>query len=181
MHAWHSSHYPLRFSSSWLKWTSHLSPKVFMLLTTMNLSPFLIRVKASARRINQLDNCVLPCKALYWPYTVPREILFAILYALANKFALFSQVYSTTGKQVSPPFSPSAELTNFLYHLTLRLVQNFFTHNLSIKRHQVAFMRMWISYYPKVFKFLTTIRHFQASQPLFGKSDRKNKLFKFKI
>ena len=54
-----------------------MSPKVFKLLTTMNLSPILIRVKASARRFNQLDNCVLPCKALYWPYTVPREILLA--------------------------------------------------------------------------------------------------------
>ena len=46
----------------------------------MNLSPILIRVKASARRINQLNNCVLPCKALCWPYTVPREILLALAF-----------------------------------------------------------------------------------------------------
>ena len=24
--------------------------------------------------INQLDYCVLPCKAVYWSFTVPREI-----------------------------------------------------------------------------------------------------------
>ena len=35
----------------------------------------LIRVKATAWRFNQLDNCVLPRKALYWRYLVPREIL----------------------------------------------------------------------------------------------------------
>ena len=48
-----------------------------------------------------------------------------LLYALANKFAVFSQVYSTTGKQVSPPSSPSAALANFLYQPTLCLMQNF--------------------------------------------------------
>ena len=35
----------------------------------------LIRVKAAAWRFNQLDNCVLPLKALYWRHLVPREIL----------------------------------------------------------------------------------------------------------
>ena len=34
----------------------------------------LFRVKAAAWRFYQLDNCVLPRKALYWPYLVPREI-----------------------------------------------------------------------------------------------------------
>ena len=35
----------------------------------------LIRVKAAAWRFNQLDNCVLPRKALYWCYLVSRETL----------------------------------------------------------------------------------------------------------
>ena len=35
----------------------------------------LIRVIAAAWRFNQLDNSVLPRKALYWPYLVLREIL----------------------------------------------------------------------------------------------------------
>ena len=48
-----------------------------------------------------------------------------LLYALANKLAVFSQVYSTTGKQVSPPSSPSAAMVNFLYQPTLCLMQNF--------------------------------------------------------
>ena len=48
-----------------------------------------------------------------------------LLYALASKFTVFSQVYSTTGKQVSPPSSPSAALANFLYQPTLCLMQNF--------------------------------------------------------
>ena len=29
---------------------------------------------AAAWRFNQLDYCVLPCKAIYWSFTVPREI-----------------------------------------------------------------------------------------------------------
>ena len=48
-----------------------------------------------------------------------------LLYALANKFAVFSLVYSTTGKKVSPSSSPSAALANFLYQPTLCLMQNF--------------------------------------------------------
>ena len=34
-----------------------------------------IGVEASTWSFNQLDNCVLPRKALYWPYFVPRIIL----------------------------------------------------------------------------------------------------------
>ena len=30
--------------------------------------------RAAAWRFNQLDYCVLPCKAIYWSFTVPREI-----------------------------------------------------------------------------------------------------------
>ena len=55
----------------------------------------------------------------------PQGNSLGLLYALANKFAVFSQVYSTTGKQVSPPSSPSAALANFLYQPTLCLMQNF--------------------------------------------------------
>lgn len=55
--------------------------------------------------------------------------------AFANKFVPVSQVYSTTGKQVSPLSSPSAALANFLNQLTLTqgLIQIFFIHSLSIK------------------------------------------------
>ena len=55
----------------------------------------------------------------------PQGNSLGLLYALANKFAVFSQVYSTTGKQVFPPSSPSAVLANFLYQPTLCLMQNF--------------------------------------------------------
>ena len=55
----------------------------------------------------------------------PQGNSLGLLYALANKFTVFSQVYSTTGKQVSPPSSPSAALANFLYQPTLCLMQNF--------------------------------------------------------
>ena len=34
----------------------------------------LIRIKAAALRFNQLDYCVLPREAVYWSFTVPREI-----------------------------------------------------------------------------------------------------------
>ena len=36
--------------------------------------PILIRIKATAWRFNQLDYCVLPREAVYWSFTVPREI-----------------------------------------------------------------------------------------------------------
>ena len=55
--------------------------------------------------------------------------------AFANKFVPVSQVYSTTGKQVSPLSSTSAALANFLNQLTLGLTQFFFINSLSIKRH----------------------------------------------
>ena len=38
-----------------------------------------------------------------------------LLYALANKFALFSQVYSTMGRKVSQSSSSTAALANFLF------------------------------------------------------------------
>ena len=43
----------------------------------------------------------------------------------SKQTAVFSQVYSTAGKQVSPPSSPSAALANFVYQPTLCLMQNF--------------------------------------------------------
>ena len=55
----------------------------------------------------------------------PQGNYLGLLYALANKFAVFSQLYSTKGKQVSLPSSPSAALASFLYQLTLCLLQNF--------------------------------------------------------
>ena len=55
----------------------------------------------------------------------PQRNSLGLLYSLANKFAVSSQVYSTAGKQVSPPSSPSAALANFLYQPTLCLMQNF--------------------------------------------------------
>ena len=55
----------------------------------------------------------------------PQGNSLGLLYTLANEFALFSQVYSTRNKQVSPPSSPTAALANFLCNLTLRLLQTF--------------------------------------------------------
>ena len=130
-------------------------PKGFKLLTTMNLSPILIRVKASARRINQLNNCVLPCKTLCWPYTVPREILLALAFykpLQKNSFSSRKSTQQRASKFLHPfPLQRHWQISS-ISSLTLRLVQTFFTHNLFIKRHQVAFMRMWISYYPQGFQ-----------------------------
>ena len=44
------------------------------LLCECEFVTILIRIKAAKRRFNQLDYCVLPCKAVYWSFTVPREI-----------------------------------------------------------------------------------------------------------
>ena len=68
--------------------------------------------------------CAPPRSSLLVLYG-PQGNSLGLLYALANKFTVFSQVYSTTGKQVSPPSSPSAALANFLYQPTLCLMQNF--------------------------------------------------------
>ena len=51
---------------------SVLNPNQCLALITI-----LTRVKAAAWRFNQLNNCVLPRKALCWPYLVPRKILSA--------------------------------------------------------------------------------------------------------
>ena len=44
------------------------------LLCECELVTILIRIKAAAWRFNQLDYCVLPREAVYWSFTVPREI-----------------------------------------------------------------------------------------------------------
>ena len=48
--------------------------KWFIFPPLLNLKAILIRIKAAALRFNQLDYCVLPRKAVYWSFTVPREI-----------------------------------------------------------------------------------------------------------
>ena len=107
--------------------------------------PILIRIKAAAWRFNQLDYCVLPRKQSIGPLQSPgksprpfmrpskqiRRLLVSLLY---NGQASFPTLlpFSGAGKfSLSAHPMPSAK---------------FFTHNLSIKRHKVAFMRMWISY-----------------------------------
>ena len=47
----------------------------------------LIRVKAAAWRFNQVDNCVLPRKALCWCYLVSRETL-QVYYAPLQKLKI---------------------------------------------------------------------------------------------
>ena len=87
-----------------------------------------IGVKASLWSFNQLDNCVLPRKALYWPYFVPRIILWAFYAPFQTNSPSSRRSRSKRRKrrkQVSPPASPSAALANFLYQLSLRLMQNF--------------------------------------------------------
>ena len=134
--------YPLRFSC-------------FKLLTTMKLSPILIRVNA-ARRFYPLDNFALPCKALSWPYTDlygPQGNSLGLLYAFANKsLSSRKSTQQRASKFPNPPPLQRRWQISSISSLTLRLMQNFFTHNLSLKRHGVPFMLMWISYYPQGFQ-----------------------------
>ena len=132
-----------------------MSPKVFKLLTTMNLSPILIRVKASARRFNQLDNCVLPCKALYWPYTVPREILLAFYTPLqTNWLPSRKSTQQRASKFPQQPFA-SAARTNFLYQLTLCLIDKIFSP-ITYPSRGIGWLlcecESAISYYPQRFQ-----------------------------
>ena len=60
----------------------------------------LIRVKAAAWRFNQLDNSVLPRKALYWPYLVPREILQAC-YAPLQKLKIKQKSKLMPGSEIN--------------------------------------------------------------------------------
>ena len=85
--------------------------------------------------INKVTAC-----SLVRHLTIPKEILYA---------------FQRSCKQIRPPqqrgrkvstFLLFSGASNFLYQLTLRLLQNYFTHSLSITKHTLAFMRMWISY-----------------------------------
>ena len=51
------------------KCNNKCDPKII----NLNKMAILIRIKAGAWRFNQLDYCVLPWKAVYWSFTVPRE------------------------------------------------------------------------------------------------------------
>ena len=115
----------------WNKRFSTLFSSFFVCKPTNNIHKLRvihIGVKASTWSFNQLDNCVLPRKALYWPYFVPRIILKAF-YAPFQTNSPFSRRSRSKrrkrSKQVSPPASPSVALANFLYQLSLRLMQNF--------------------------------------------------------
>ena len=44
---------------------------------SLKLEAILIRIKAAAWRINQLDYCLLPREAVYCSFMVPREIPWA--------------------------------------------------------------------------------------------------------
>ena len=149
----------------------------------MNLSPILIRVKASARRINQLNNCVLPCKALCWPYTVPREILLALAFykpLQKNSFSSRKSTQQRASKFLHPfPLQRHWQISSITSPYALCKI--FSPITCPSRGIRWLLCECELVTIPKVFKFLTTIRHFQASQPLFGKSDRKNRLFKCKI
>ena len=53
---------------------TYLSKGIRWLLCECKLVTILIRIKAAVWRFNQLDYCVLPREAVYWSFTVPREI-----------------------------------------------------------------------------------------------------------
>ena len=104
----------------------------------------LIRVKANAWRFNQLDNGVLPCKTVFWPYTVPSEIPWPFIRPSKQiRRLLASLLYN--GQASFPTLRPFSGAGKFSLSAHPMPYAIFFTHNLSIKRHRVAFMRMWIS------------------------------------
>ena len=53
---------------------AHKFKDMFITWPLQSFHRILIRIKAGARRFNQLDYCVLPREAVYWSSTVPREI-----------------------------------------------------------------------------------------------------------
>ena len=87
-------------------------------------SSILIRVKAAAWRFNQLDNCVLPCKAVYWPKRSPGKFPGPFIRPSKQiRRLLASLLYK--GQVNFPTLLPFSGAGKFLYQLTLCLLQNF--------------------------------------------------------
>ena len=133
-----------RLDSLFLSSHSHFLALQNICTSWTNKGPILIRIKAAAWWFNQPDNCLLPCKAVYWPYTVPRKIPWPFIRSSKHiRRLLASLLYN--GQVSFPtllPFSGTGEFS--LSALSIPYAK-FFPHNLSIKRYGVAFMRMWIS------------------------------------
>ena len=98
-----------------------------------NIIPFLIRVEPPLDDlINYITACSLVKQSidpLRSPGKFPRPFI-----RPCKQIAVFSQVYSTTGKQVSPP--SSARKISLSAHTMP--YEKFFSHNLSIKSHRLA-------------------------------------------
>ena len=121
-----------------------LTADVFFFIVCETMFTILIRVKAAAWQFNKLDNCVLPCKAVYWPYTVPREIPWPFIRPSKQiRRLLASLLYN--GQASFPTLLPFSGAGKFSLSALPMPYATFFTHNLSIKRYKVAFMQMWIS------------------------------------
>ena len=111
-------------SDSFIPWFFSLRAEVFFFIVCETMFTILIRVKAAAWRFNQLDDCVLPYKAVYWSFTSPGKFPRPFIRPSKQiRRLLASLLYN--GKQVSPTCSPSAALANFLHQLSLCLMQNF--------------------------------------------------------
>ena len=101
----------------------------------------LIRVKAAAWRINQLDNCVLPYKAVYWPFTVSSEIPWPFIRPSKQIRRLLASL-PYNGQACFPTLLPFSGAGKFSLSAHPMPYAKFATHNLSIKRHRVAFRRI---------------------------------------
>ena len=116
----------------------------FLLLWYFNT--ILIRLKAAAWPFNQLDYCLLPREAVYWSLRSPGKFPRPSIRPSKQILRLFASLLYN-GQASFPTLLPFSGAGKFSLSAHPMPYAKFFTHNLSIKRHKVAFMRMWISYY----------------------------------
>ena len=120
-------------------------------LGTRQFKTVLIRVKAAARRLNHLDNRLLPFKTLVSRKQHPQGNSLGLL-------QVTSLLNNDARKFPHPP--PLQGHWQCLPELTPCLIQNLliFTHKVKDITHWVASMRMWISSY-----FLSTFSTSKAA------------------
>ena len=87
------------------------------------------------------------------------------LYPLVNKYALFSQVYSTTGKQVlflrnTASTTEAFSWPTFLWNKTQQLRQLLFLQNLNLQQHHLPRYRVLMTLVP--FPFLCHFCNFHS-------------------